>query len=228
MNTLFKFFILFNLYLSNVLAFQTGTLVVSKARPYRNHVCLPKMSLNRNELLKIGAAATVYAINSVSLRKASAYEKDVEDMVGDISWTVHKGPYTEQELKDFIKTDSGLLYKDVVVGKGSVPNDGDAVTINMVGYIFETGEKWTNTYMGIPTHEAVVRAGPRENQKIMKGLNEGVKSMRKGGKRILVIPAYLAYNYVTIMSEHNPGAPIIPGGSSLVCYVEVMNFRKLD
>jgi peptidylprolyl isomerase len=119
------------------------------------------------------------------------------------------------------------LYKDVKQGTGKSPNDGDAVTIQMVGYIFESGEKWSNTYKGIPAYQSVVRAGARENQKFMKGLNEGVKTMKRGGRRILVIPAYLAYNYVAIYSEKDPSVTIIPAGAALVCYVELMSFKPL-
>lgn len=152
----------------------------------------------------------------------SVFAQDVDDL-----WTKHNGKFDENNLGDYTKTDSGLLYKDVEVGKGKVPDDGDAVTINMVGYIFETGEKWCNTYKGIPSYNSVVRAGVRENQKFMRGLNEGVKTMKKGGKRILVIPAYLAYSYTTIFSDKNPEVPIIPGGANLVCYIEVVDFKKL-
>ncbi len=176
----------------------------------------------RRDILK----KTPALLLSLAVLQSSSFAESYES--SDDSWTQHQGVFTEDEIKDYIKTDSGLLYKDVVPGKGNVPNDGDAVSINMVGYIFETGEKWTNTYKGIPTYKSVVRAGPRENQKFMKGLNEGVKTMKKGGKRILVIPAYLAYNYVSIYSEKNPGVEIIPGGSALVCYVEVTDFKPLS
>ena len=60
------------------------------------------------------------------------------------AWTQHKGVFTEDEIKDFTKTASGLLYKDVEEGKGPSPNAGDAVLVEMVGYIFESGDKWTN------------------------------------------------------------------------------------
>jgi FKBP-type peptidyl-prolyl cis-trans isomerase len=56
----------------------------------------------------------------------------------------------------------------------------------------------------------------------MKGLNEGVKTMKRGGRRVLIIPAYLAYNYITIYSDKDPSVTIIPTGAALVCYVELM------
>lgn len=174
-------------------------------------------------------AISASTLGFLSLRKSTfAQTIDMGDAqpVDDL-WTKHAGKFDENALGDYTKTDSGLLYKDVEVGKGKVPDDGDAVTVNMVGYIFETGEKWCNTYKGIPSYHSVVRAGVRENQKYMKGLNEGVKSMKKGGKRIFVIPAYLAYSYTTIFSDKNPEVPIIPGGANLVCYIEVVDFKKL-
>lgn len=148
----------------------------------------------------------------------------------DHSWTNHNGPYTETEIADFIQTKSGLLYKDVASSikssaKDPSSKDGDLVTLEMVGYIFETGEKWCNTYKGIPTYKSVIRAGVRENQKFMKGLNEGVLAMKRGDKRILVIPAYLAYNYVAIYSQNDPSQIIVPGGAALVCYVEVLDIK---
>jgi len=233
MNTMLRFLLCCNLYLfTNAFAFTNafGTQATNLRKPaismtrmhdFSDH-SVSSENIDRNDFLKLASVGVVTSLGNLALPKRAMAQE------ADISWTVHKGPYSEDDLKDYIKTDSGLLYKDIAVGTGPEPNDGDAVTINMVGYIFETGEKWTNTYIGIPTYQAVVRAGARENQKIMKGLNEGVKTMKKGGKRVLVIPAYLAYNYLTIMSEANPGTPIVPGGSSLVCYVEVISFRKLN
>lgn len=188
---------------------------------YNNRHCnLCKLNMidNRREILKM--PLNILKLSSLLPFNVKAYEPDS-------SWTEHKGPYNENEIQDFIKTDSGLLYKDIKQGRGNMPNDGDAVSIYMVGYIFETGDKWSNTYKGIPSYQSTIRAGPRKNQKIMKGLNEGVKTMKKGGKRILIIPPYLAYNYITIFSEQNPNVIIIPGGATLVCYIEVIDFKPI-
>lgn len=176
----------------------------------------------RSDIIKIGTATSALFIYDTLFTKPSQAVN-----IPDDSWTQHNGAFTEDYIKDFKKTSSGLLYKDVVTGSGASPNDGDAVTLEMVGYIYETGEKWTNTYKGIPAYQSVIRAGPRPNQKFMKGLNEGVLDMKHGGKRILVIPAYLAYNYVTIYSQENPNTEIIPGGAALVCYIEVLSFKPL-
>ena len=235
MNTFVKFLVFSSIFIANTFGFSTVSIgstpsfrntMLRPANSYQNTLVSSKMSLfdndskaDRRDILKI---ATV-ALGSILL---PTYANADEEL--DISWTEHKGPFDENNLKEYTKTDSGLLYKDVAPGSGPMPNEGDAVKIHMVGYIFETGEKWANTYKGIPSYQSVVRAGVRPNQKYMKGLNEGVKTMKKGGKRILVIPAYLAYNYTEMLSEKNPGMPVVPGGSSLVCYVEVLDFKKLE
>jgi len=172
----------------------------------------------RNFINQVGKVVTVAPL-VVSLRQAIAYEESPDQ------WTIHKGTFGEDFLKDMITKKSGLLYKDISEGSGEVSKDGDMATIHMVGYIYENGEKWTNTYKGIPTSESVLRVGSRENQKYMKGLNEGLLDMKKGGKRVLVIPAYLAYNYLTLFSDSN--TEVIPGGSSLVCYVELLDVKPM-
>lgn len=172
----------------------------------------------RDFINKFGKIATVAPTLVLSLRQAVAQEESSDQ------WTIHKGQFGEDFIKDMVTKKSGLLYKDVSEGTGNVAKDGDMATIQMVGYIYETGEKWTNTYKGIPTSESVLRVGCRENQKYMKGLNEGLLDMKKGGKRVLVIPAYLAYNYLTLFSESN--TEVIPGGSSLVCYVELIDVKN--
>ena len=224
MNKFIKYFVLLSMCISNVYAF-TNNLATHRplVKPLRT-TCNKydvSMSLYRRDFCKVAAAAAAAAI-SLAIPKTSKAEYEP-----DTSWTLHNGPFTESELVDYVKCSSGLLYKDVEIGSGPMPNEGDSVKIHMVGYIFETGEKWANTYKGIPTFQSAVRAGVRPNQKFMKGLNEGVLTMKRGGKRILVIPAYLAYNYVEMLSEKNPGVPIIPGGSSLVCYVEVLDFKSM-
>jgi len=187
-------------------------------------------SPDRRDMLSTAASFLPILALTSSLSSKAFAQDEVQEVVEQVNdgWTQHIGKFDEKNLKDYTTTSSGLLYKDIQEGTGKMPNDGDAVSIEMVGYIFETGDKWCNTYKGIPTYGSTVRAGVRENQKFMKGLNEGVKTMKKGGRRILVIPAYLAYSYTTIFSPKNKEDPLIPGGSALVCYIEMLDFKKLQ
>lgn len=214
MNTIIKGFILINL-ITDISGFTHSYML-----PKKSSVVQMNMNNNRRDFITNVGKATSIAPLLLSLKKSNALEEESPEL-----WTQHRGTFGDEFLKDMTTLESGLLFKDVKLGEGEMPKIGDEATIQMVGYIYENGEKWTNTYKGIPTSESVVRVGCRPNQKYMKGLNEGLVNMKKGGKRILVIPAYLAYNYLTIFSEHDPNVEIIPGGSSLVCYVELTDFR---
>jgi hypothetical protein len=238
MNYLLCAFILINSIFTDVGAFSVLNLPSSTPillrQNTKNNLCSMTMrddGFSRRDIF-INTVKTLGFAKLIQISKACA-DEDVPFSGSlkeepSIAWTIHKGPFSENDLDEYKKTDTGLLYKDIELGTGPMPNDGDAVTINMVGYIFESGDKWCNTYKGIPSYTSVIRAGVRPNQKFMKGLNEGVKTMQKGGKRVLIIPAYLAYQYTTIFSQNNPDEIIIPGGSNIVCYVEVVNFRKLE
>ena len=228
MSKILQSLLLFNLF-SDIMGFSISSLSLRTSRILnKNTKNLCQMSLERRDFISkpVFASISVASLIPFTLQKVCALELE-EAKESDDYWTKHNGKFSEDFLKDLTKKESGLLYKDITIGKGESPKDGDAVTIQMVGYIYETGEKWTNTYKGIPAYQSVVRAGARPNQKYMKGLNEGVADMKRGGKRVLVIPAYLAYSYLTIYSEKDPSVEIIPGGSSIVCYIEMVDFRTL-
>lgn len=217
--------LLFNLFI-DTLGFNLYSLSVKPLRNINKNVC--HMSLDRRDFISKPAIASISVAALIPFTVQKVCASELEDAKeADDYWTKHNGKFSEDFLNDMTKKESGLLYKDITIGKGEIPKDGDAATIQIVGYIYETGEKWTNTYKGIPAFQSVIRVGSRPNQKYMKGLNEGIADMKRGGKRVLVIPAYLAYSYLTIYSEKDPSVEIIPGGSSLVCYVEMIDFRTL-
>lgn len=141
-------------------------------------------------------------------------------------WAVHKGEFGDAFLEEMqVTTESGLMIKDVSQGSGRPAKDGDKATIHTVGYIYESGEKWCNSYKNIPAGAQAQRVGVRDRQKFMKGLSEGLVGMKKGQKRILVIPAPLAFVYTTVLSEDSK-SEVVPGGAALVVYVEVLSIQR--
>lgn len=220
-----KVLLFINMFITTAYGFVYPTQMLSLRNLNARQSSVNKLSMtlgNNNDrrdfISKFGKIAATAPTLAISLRQAMAQE------VSSDQWTIHKGSFDEEFIKDMVTKKSGLLYKDISEGTGNAAKDGDMATIHMVGYIYENGEKWTNTYKGIPTSESVLRVGCRENQKYMKGLNEGLVDMKKGGKRVLVIPAYLAYNYLTLFSDSN--IEVIPGGSTLVCYVELIDLKN--
>ncbi|KAK8496446.1 hypothetical protein V6N12_066258 [Hibiscus sabdariffa] len=87
--------------------------------------------------------------------------------------------------EDYKKSDSGLIYRDYEVGKGDCPKAGQQVTFHYIGYN-ESGRRIDSTYIqGAP---ARIRMGTNA---VVPGFEEGIRDMRPGGKRRIIIPPEL-------------------------------------
>jgi FKBP-type peptidyl-prolyl cis-trans isomerase len=111
-----------------------------------------------------------------------------------------------------ITTASGLKYTDLVAGTGASPQKGQTVTVHYTGTL-TNGKKFDSSYdHGRP---ADFRIGVGS---VIKGWDEGLMSMKVGGKRRLVIPSALGYG-----PEGRP--PDIPGNSTLIFDVELLGVK---
>ncbi|MDJ0626241.1 MAG: FKBP-type peptidyl-prolyl cis-trans isomerase [Candidatus Caenarcaniphilales bacterium] len=121
---------------------------------------------------------------------------------------VNKLDIVNQE--EYVKSASGLLYKDEKEGSGKVAKAGNKVQVHYTGTFYESGEKFDSSVDRGQPFEFNLGAG-----QVIKGWDEGVEDMKVGGKRILVIPPDLAYGAGGI-----PGA--IPPNSILKFEVELL------
>ncbi|WMV49819.1 hypothetical protein MTR67_043204 [Solanum verrucosum] len=86
---------------------------------------------------------------------------------------------------NYEKRDSGLILRDFSVGEGDCPKDGQQVTFHYIGYN-ESGRRIDSTYIqGSP---AKIRMGTKA---LVPGFEEGIRDMRPGGKRRIIIPPEL-------------------------------------
>ena len=110
---------------------------------------------------------------------------------------------------------SGLKYKDLVVGTGESPAKGDRVKVHYTGWLKKGGDKFDSS---------VDRKAPfffvLGNGRVIKGWDIGVAGMKKGGKRVLIIPPELAYG------ERGAGQKI-PPNSTLRFEVELLDIQKM-
>ncbi len=110
-----------------------------------------------------------------------------------------------------VKTDTGLLYKEIKAGTGASPAATDKVKVHYHGTL-RTGEVFDSS---------VERKEPATfplNQ-VIPCWTEGVQKMKVGGKAQLICPASIAYG-----EQGRP--PKIPGGAPLVFEVELLEIVK--
>lgn len=115
----------------------------------------------------------------------------------------------EKTTMDTRSTASGLSYIDMVVGGGQQPNAGDKVTVHYTGYLTD-GKKFDSSVDRGKPFEFVLGVG-----QVIKGWDEGVASMKVGGKRKLIIPPSLGYG------ERGAGG-VIPPNAQLIFDVELL------
>jgi len=106
-------------------------------------------------------------------------------------------------------TPSGLKYVDLVVGNGASPRMGQTVTVHYTGWLTNGTKFDSSVDRGQPFQFAIGQG------QVIKGWDEGVASMKIGGKRKLIIPPNLAYGA-------NPPTPKIPPNSTLVFEVQLL------
>ena len=108
-----------------------------------------------------------------------------------------------QAASGAVKTASGLSYTDIVKGTGAAPTSGNNVTVHYTGWL-EDGTKFDSSVdRGQPF---VFRIGAGE---VIPGWDEGVMSMKVGGKRKLIIPSQLGYGPAGAGGTIPPNATLI-------------------
>jgi peptidylprolyl isomerase len=111
---------------------------------------------------------------------------------------------------DYTTTPSGLRYKDIVVGTGESPQTGQTVTVHYTGTL-TNGSKFDSSRDRGQPFSFPIGAG-----RVIKGWDEGVATMKMGGRRELVIPPELGYG------SRGAGG-VIPPNATLIFDVELIS-----
>lgn len=112
-----------------------------------------------------------------------------------------------------ITTATGLKYIDETPGKGTSPTTGQTVKVHYTGRL-ENGTKFDSSVDRGQPFEFTIGVG-----QVIKGWDEGVSTMKIGGKRKLIIPSQLAYG------SRGAGSSI-PPNSTLIFDVELLGINK--
>ena len=111
-----------------------------------------------------------------------------------------------------VTTSSGLKYQDEEVGTGPEPRIGQTVTVHYTGTL-ENGKKFDSSVDRGQPFSFVIGVG-----QVIKGWDEGVATMKVGGKRKLIIPSELGYG------ARGAGG-VIPPNATLVFDVELLGVK---
>jgi peptidylprolyl isomerase len=110
-------------------------------------------------------------------------------------------------------TPSGLQIIDSTVGTGASPKPGQTCVMHYTGWLYEGGQKGKKFDSSVDRNEPF--EFPIGQKRVIAGWDEGVATMKVGGKRTLIIPAALGYG------ARGAGG-VIPPNATLIFDVELL------
>lgn len=113
-----------------------------------------------------------------------------------------------------VVTASGLRYIEIAEGSGDFPSSGDEVFVHYAGWLAESGSLIDSSFGQDPISFTIGADPPM----VIAGWEEGLLSLREGGKRRLILPPELGYG-----DEFRPG---VPANSTLIFDVELIEVRE--
>jgi peptidylprolyl isomerase len=147
----------------------------------------------------VGAATIVLAtLGFVAVGRAARAPDAAPFALLDPGLAVHDAP-------------SGLRYQDVDVGIGPLASHGRTAVVHYTGWLAD-GRKFDSSRDRGRPFEFQVGQG-----RVIRAWDEGVATMRQGGRRRLIVPPALGYGAA--------GAGAIPGGATLVFDLELVDVR---
>ena len=113
-------------------------------------------------------------------------------------------------------TSDGMGIIDTKVGTGPSPKPGQICVMHYTGWLYEYGNK-------VQKFDSSVDRGqpfefPIGQHRVIAGWDEGVATMKVGGKRTLIIPPDLGYG------AHGAGG-VIPPNATLIFDVELLGVK---
>jgi FKBP-type peptidyl-prolyl cis-trans isomerase FkpA len=106
-----------------------------------------------------------------------------------------------------VKTESGLVYREIRPGIGPSPKATDTVKVHYRGTLVD-GTEFDSSYKRNEPAQFALNG-------VIRCWTEGLQKMKVGGKSVLVCPSDLAYG--------DNGRPSIPGGAALIFEIELLD-----
>ncbi len=110
-----------------------------------------------------------------------------------------------------VKTETGILYRELTAGTGPSPKASDSVKVHYRGTLRD-GKEFDSSYKRNEPAQFPLTG-------VIKCWTEGVQKMKVGGKSMLICPADMAYG--------DRGRPSIPGGAALTFEIELLEITPV-
>ncbi len=161
--------------------------------------------MDRRIVTLISASALLAVIVAVVLIAGGSDDSSS----GDLTDTTVKP--TIEATDDAAPTE--LVTNDIVEGEGPEAADGDSVTVQYVGALYDNGQEFDASWDRGEPFELTLGGGT-----VIDGWDQGLVGMKAGGRRELIIPPDLGYG-----AQGSP--PTIPGDATLVFIVDMVSIN---
>jgi peptidylprolyl isomerase len=109
-------------------------------------------------------------------------------------------------------TTYGVKYVDLKVGTGATPQQGQTCVVHYTGWLKDGGKRFESSLDRGTPYEFKIGTGG-----VIRGWDEGIATMKVGGKRKLEIPPKLAYG--------ESGTTGIPANATLIFDIELLDVK---
>ena len=123
---------------------------------------------------------------------------------------------TAQVVGKTVTTPSGLQITDTKIGTGATPKPGQICVMHYTGWLYQGGAKGQKFDSSLDSGKPF--EFPIGQKRVIAGWDEGVASMKVGGKRTLIIPPALGYG------ARGAGG-VIPPNATLIFEVELLEVK---
>ena len=113
-------------------------------------------------------------------------------------------------------TASDLQITDIKVGEGPSPKPGQVCIMHYTGWLYQNGQTGDKFDSSVDRNEPF--EFPIGKRRVIAGWDEGIATMKVGGKRTLIIPPELGYGM-------RGAGGVIPPNATLIFEVELLGLR---
>jgi len=182
------------------------------------------------KITRIGSDAGKFKVNDDSFKKLVGsqwkkinYEKEIRRKRDE--------KFISENYPGLTLLPDGLRYKKIEEGEGPLPSDGSVITASYKGRLINGLSFVSSSEGGNPVAGTAGTAFTHEMGKpgLLKGLEEALRDMKSGEKRVLVIPPDLAYGVNNAYyGKETPGQKrfVISPGETLIIELSLIKLNN--